>query len=154
MSKQAEDSNTNMSAQKDAFASVAFWQLMAFCLLLCFVWASEFIDLPHRAFGTPARPFSLYHTSILSAAIITAAIIAVGHTYERQKALVKSLLMTCLYCHRVKTDENTWEHVEEYFMKHYPVAIDRGPCPECESMLRSIDDKKKGDGPAQSITEA
>ena len=32
----------------------------------------------------------------------------------------------------------------KYFMQHYPVAIDRKPCPECAAMLQSVDAKSAG----------
>lgn len=128
------------SPKKDAFSSIALWQFIAFILLLCFVWASEVLDLPARVFGVDASPFNLYRASLLSAAIVVTGIIAVGHSYERQRKLVKQLLMTCLYCHRVKTDRGKWLHLDEYFMSHYPVAVDRTACPECQKMLKSVDE--------------
>jgi hypothetical protein len=132
-----------VSPRKDAFASIALWQFMAFILLLCFVWASELMDLPALIFGAEETPFNLFRVCILSAAIITAGVVAVGHSYERQRRLVRNLLMTCLYCHRVKTDKGKWLHVEEYFLEHYPVAIDRNACPECQTMLKSVEELEK-----------
>jgi len=123
----------------DAFSSMALWQFLAFIVLLCFVWASEIFDLPALVFGSEETKFNIYRVSFLSAAIITAGIIAVGHSYERQRRLVKQLLMTCLYCHRVKTDKGKWMHVEDYFLLHYPVAVDHNACPECQQMLKSVE---------------
>ena len=123
----------------DAFSSMAMWQFLAFIALLCFVWTNEVLDLPSAVFGIKETEFNIYRASLLSAAIITAGIITVGHSYERQRRLVKQLLMTCLYCHRVKTDKGKWMHVEEYFLAHYPVGIDRSSCPECQKMLKSIE---------------
>lgn len=121
-----------------AFSSVAVWQFMSFVMLLCFVWVSDILDLPAYVFDADPTPFSLYRVSLLSAAVITAGVITVGHTYEKQKALVNPLLMSCLYCHRVQTGKETWVHVEDYFIKHYPVEMDRGSCPECHAMLESV----------------
>mgnify|MGYP001604513608 CR=1 FL=1 len=141
-----EEKNENkVVSSKDAFSSVAIWQMLVFVILLCFVWANEVLDLPHKMFDQPATAFNMYRAFLLSAAIITAGIIAVGHTYERQRAIVKRMFMTCVYCHRVMHDDGTWEHVEEYFMRNYPHDMDRGACPECEKMLQSVSDggKKK-----------
>ena len=135
--------DTRSSAKRDAFASIAVWQFMVFILLLCCVWASEYFDIPALVFGAPPSGFNIYRGCILTAAIITAGVTAVGHTYEQQRNLVKKLLMTCLYCHRVKTEEGLWLHVEEYFTNNYPVAIDRSACPDCQTMLESIDSKTK-----------
>jgi len=128
------------SPKKDAFSSIAVWQFTTFILLLCFVWVSEIFDLPAIVFGAKETPFNLFRASLLSAAVVVAGIIAVGHSYERQRRLVKQLLMTCLYCHRVKTDKGKWLHLDEYFMTHYPVAVDRMACPECDKMLKSVND--------------
>ena len=128
-----------LTPKADAFSGMALWQFMAFIVLLCFVWTSEILDLPSLVFGAEETPFNLYRVCLLTAGIFTAGIIAVGHSYERQRRLVKELLMSCLYCHRVKTDKGKWLHVEEYFMAHYPVAVDRGCCPECQQMLKSIE---------------
>ena len=131
---------SSLIPKRDAFASIAIWQFMAFILLICFVWTSEIFDLPSRVFGADETPFNMYRACLLTSAIIAAGVIAVGHAYEQQRKLVKNLLMTCLYCHRVKTEKGTWMHVEEYFTSHYPVAVDRKACPECQTMLKSIGD--------------
>jgi len=123
----------------DAFASVALWQFIAFVLLLCFVWASEVIDLPALVFGTKPAPLNIYRLGILSAAIIAAGIVTVGHTYERQRALLRKLLRTCMYCHRVETDEGEWVHAEEWFLTHYPIEMKHGACPECEDMAQAAE---------------
>jgi len=127
---------------KDAFSSVAFWQLMSFVLLLCFVWASEIIDLPRFMFDAESTPFSFYRVCVLSAAIITAGIVTVGHTYERQRAVIGRMLMTCVYCHRVMHDDGSWEHVEEFFVRNYPMEVDHGACPACAHMLETVGGKK------------
>ena len=124
--------------KRDVFASIVLWQFMAFIFLLTFIWTSEILDLPFLVFGANETPFNIYRASLLSAAVISAGIVAVGHAYEKQRRLVKDLLMTCLYCHRVKTDKGCWMHVEEYFLAHYPVSMDRAACPECQKMLESV----------------
>jgi hypothetical protein len=128
----------------DAFASVAFWQFMAFIFLLCFVWVNELFDLPSRMFDAEPVPFSLYRAFVLSAAVIAVGVLVVGHTYEKQRTLVKRLLMSCAYCHRVKTEDGGWMHVEDFFLTHYPVGMDRGVCADCENMLKSVGEKNKG----------
>ena len=127
-----------MNARRDAFTRIAFWQYMAFVFLMCFVWVVEVLDIPHRVFGVEESPFSLYRACLLSAAVIGAAVVAIGHTYEQQRSLLRKLLKTCIYCHRVKTTFGKWEHVEEYFIKHYPVSMERGACPSCHDMLEQM----------------
>lgn len=125
----------------DAFSSVAFWQMMAFVALLCFVWASELLDFPAMVFNAPETRFNLWRVSLLSAAIIVAGIVATGHTYERQRKVVQRLMMACLYCHRIMREDGSWEHVAEYFLKNYPTEMERGACPECEKMLHATESR-------------
>ncbi len=132
---------TKTSTKIDAFSRIAFWQLMSFLILLCFVWVNEVMDLPAALFGAAPTTFSFYRGCLLSAVIIIGAVVTVGHTYEQQKAVVRSLLTTCSYCHRVQTSAIEWEHVEEYFLKHYPLEVRRGICPECETMLKDLDEQ-------------
>lgn len=133
--------STDIGPKKDSFALIAFWQLLVFVLLLCFLWASEVLDIPQLIFGAPGTPFNLSRVCLLSAAIITAGIVAVGHTYEQQRKIVNKLVMTCLYCHRVQSADGTWEHVEKFFTDNFPVKTDEGECPDCKAMLQTLDDE-------------
>ncbi len=135
------DEATPVAAKRDAFASIAFWQFMCFVLLLCVVWVNERFDLPYLILGAAPSSFSWARGYILSAAVVVAAIVTVGHTYERQRKLVNKLLTSCLYCHRVKTDHGEWMHVEDYFMMNYPVSLDRYACPDCKQMLETVEEK-------------
>lgn len=137
------EEKAKLAARKDALARMAVWQILAFVFLLCFVWAAELLDIPAWMFGAEPTPFSLYRACILSAAVIAAGVTAVGHTYEEQRRLLKKLLHTCMYCHRVAVNGENWEHVDEYFIRHYPVTMDRCVCPSCDRMLEKLQ-KKKG----------
>ena len=128
----------------DAFTRAAFWQFMAFIFLLCFVWANEIFDFSALMFGESPVPFSLYRAFLLSAAVIATGVVTVGDSYERQRALVKRLTTSCAYCHRVKSEDGGWMYVEDFFLSHYPVGVERGVCAECQSMLKSVDAKGKG----------
>jgi len=139
----ASDEQNKVRLRGDAFSSIAWWQILAFVLLLCLVWFVELLDVPSMMFGAEPAPFNLYRACILSAAVIAAGVVVVGHTYERQRSLLKKLLETCMYCHRVKTPDGKWEHVEVYFIRHYPVSMDRSVCPHCREMLEHA---KKKDG--------
>ena len=141
---------TSVRAKRDAFTGVAFWQLLAFVLLFSFTWLSEIADLPELLFGTIHQPLNWYRLALLSAGIITAAIVAVGHTYERQRTLVRQLVETCLYCHRVKTGDGNWQHVEEYFLQNFPIEMNKGACPDCEQMLASVVEKQSAISTADS----
>lgn len=127
-----------IKARRDAFASIAFWQSMAFVFLLGTVWGGELLDAPEVIFHAEPTPFSWFRVLFLSTAVIASGVVVVGHTYEQQRTLLKKLLKTCIYCHRVETPSASWEYVEDYFVRHYPVAMQRGACPSCEKMLAEL----------------
>ncbi len=129
------------SPQKDAFSSIAMWQFLSFILILSFVWVNEVLDLPHVIFRVPPSPFNFFRACILSAGVIVGGVVTVGHTYEKQKSLIRRLLRSCLFCHRVKTEKGEWIHVEDYFLQNFPVAVDRDPCPDCQAMLDSVKER-------------
>lgn len=137
----SEEKKKKNISSADAFSSVAVWQLLTFILLICFVWANEVLDIPHRMFNAAPSGMNIYRGFILSAGIITAAIVAVGHTYERQRAVIQKMLMSCEYCHRVMHDDGHWEHVEKYFLRAFPMEIDHGACPECDKMLAAAGER-------------
>ena len=139
----AQERKTKIISKIDAFSSVAFWQFMSFSVLLCFVWVEEKFDLTSMVFDTDPTPFNVYRAMLLSSVVILAGVVAVGNTYEKQRSLLKRLLMSCAYCHRVKTDDGSWMHVEDFFLTHYPVDMDRGVCADCESMLKTVAEKGK-----------
>ncbi len=41
------------------------------------------------------------------------------------------LLPICCYCHKVRDDQNYWDQVDAYLMKHSDVRFSHGVCPEC-----------------------
>lgn len=137
-----ENEKLKLSARYDAFARIAIWQAAAFIFLLCYVWCIELLDIPSLAYGATGRSFSIVRISLLTAGVLAAAVVAIGHTYEQQRTLLRKLLETCTYCHRVKMPDSTWEHVEVYFIRHYPVGMRRGTCPDCEQMVNEVEKLK------------
>ena len=130
------------SLKQNIFTGVAFWQLMVFGLLLCFAWCNEILDLPFIVFGAEHTEVDYYRLSFLSAGIITAAIVGVGHTYERQKSVARNLSGSCPYCHRVKTADGRWQDVHTYFVDHYLLNVDKGFCPECAEMVQAVNERQ------------
>ena len=126
-------------AVKDAFSRIAFWQVMAFVFLACFIFSNEYLDFTYIVFSSSPQEFNIYRLFLLLAVVIVTGIIVIGHTYEKQRSIIKQIMMACSYCHRVKTTEGCWEHVEEHFMKMYPVGVEKVVCPDCEGVLSDID---------------
>ena len=122
--------------KRDGFARVAFWQFMAFLMLLLLIWVNEFLDLSALWFDTPARPPDWFRAWALTIGTVVAAIIAVGHTYEQQRRVIRGLLTVCAECHRIRVAHEVWEQIDEYISEHSLALITHGLCPECFERMK------------------
>jgi len=72
--------------------------------------------------------------------------IAISDSYQQQlKELSRKLEQTdiklrqlsevalpiCMYCHKVRTDDDYWQRLETYFSKHVDIMFSHGICPDC-----------------------
>jgi DNA-binding response OmpR family regulator len=60
----------------------------------------------------------------------------VAKVNELERALseihqLRRLLPICSYCRRVRDDQNYWQQIDEYFMKHSELRFSHGVCPQC-----------------------
>jgi CheY-like chemotaxis protein len=56
------------------------------------------------------------------------------HELERALAEVKQLqglLPICCYCKKIRGDQNYWDEVDAYLVKHSEVRFSHGICPDC-----------------------
>ena len=44
---------------------------------------------------------------------------------------LRGILPMCVYCHKIRDDENFWENVDNYLGRHTLAEISHGICPEC-----------------------
>src|SRR5262249_9085682 len=44
---------------------------------------------------------------------------------------LRGLLPICMYCKRIREEENYWERVEAYISKHSAAPFSHGICPDC-----------------------
>ncbi|WP_277057945.1 diguanylate cyclase [Trichlorobacter lovleyi] len=72
--------------------------------------------------------------------------IAISDSYQQQlKELSRKLeqsdiklrqlsevaLPICMYCHKIRTDDNYWQRLETYFSSHVDIMFSHGICPDC-----------------------
>jgi hypothetical protein len=117
---------------RKGFASIAFWQFMAFLLLICLIWLNEMVNLTALIWGEDlnAHP-NMFRGFLLTAGVLLTAIVTVGHTYEQQKRLIRGMMTVCSYCKRVRLAQEAWEKIEEYVARNSAVTFTHGVCPEC-----------------------
>jgi hypothetical protein len=59
------------------------------------------------------------------------------HVTELEKALaevrtLRGILPICMYCHKIRTDQASWQRLEQYLGQHTDAELSHGICPECE----------------------
>lgn len=53
---------------------------------------------------------------------------ALGHVRTLQ-----GVLPICMHCHKIRTDEESWQRIESYIEAHSDALVSHGLCPECLS---------------------
>ena len=104
------------------FRHVAFWQAMAFMMLICVVWVLQFADI-----GSKVALESLY----LSGCIALVGFITVAHTFVQQRRVLEGLVISCSYCRRIRIKGADWQHLESYLAKRIHARFSHGICPDC-----------------------
>jgi hypothetical protein len=59
------------------------------------------------------------------------------HVKELEKALaevrtLRGILPICMYCHKIRTDQESWQRLEQYISGHTEAEFSHGICPDCE----------------------
>ena len=136
------EKNKSANMPKDPFAYIAFWQLMTFIILILLVWINELRDGAAIFFNTSSGEFNIYRASILTVAVLIAAIITIGNTYLQEQRVVKSMISVCSNCHRVRLNDDVWQQMEEYIGERSLLSFTHGICPECTKELMKTIGKK------------
>lgn len=134
----------NHSLRSDGFSRVAFWQLMAFLILILLIWVNETLNLTGLWFGVKIGKAEFYKACSLTIGVIIVAIITVGHTYVQQKRIIKGLLVVCSGCRKIRVDQNAWDHMDQYVAEHSLALISHGLCPVCyEKQIKEVEEFHK-----------
>lgn len=52
-------------------------------------------------------------------------------TLMQLNQLKEVILPICIFCKKIRTDNNYWQQIESYFAQHLDLAFSHGICPEC-----------------------
>jgi len=104
-------------------------------------------DTPADLLRGTASGADSYMTKPVAAETLCAHVIAAGRIIslerslatrieELQRALqevktLRGLLPICMYCHRIRDDDEAWSRIEEYLAAHTDIDISHGICPTC-----------------------
>jgi sigma-B regulation protein RsbU (phosphoserine phosphatase) len=50
---------------------------------------------------------------------------------QREVGQLREILPICMYCKKIRNDQNYWQQVEAYFGKHAGTKFTHGFCPDC-----------------------
>lgn len=116
---------------KRPFEYIAFWQFLAFSLLVGMIWANALLDLANIIWGQPNEEFDWFGACLLTAAVIIVGFITIAHTWLQQKQIISGLLKVCSYCHKIQIDKAAWERMEEFLSENTRAEFTHGICPAC-----------------------
>ncbi len=116
---------------KDPFAYIGFWQFMTFIMLILLVWVNEVRDMPALFFNTAPQDVNIVRGCLLTAAVLIAAIVAIGNTYLQQKRVLNSMISVCSSCNKVRVNQHQWKQMEEYISDNSLLTFTHGLCPDC-----------------------
>lgn len=140
--------------KNDGLMWIAFWQMMAFVMLILLIWLNENMDLAALWFGTPPGQPDMFRGCVLTIGTLIVAIVATGHAYVQQKRIIKGLLTVCSQCHKVRIDETMWERVDDYITEHSLALISHGLCPHCyETMKEEVEAMARPNRPEAATSD-
>ncbi len=128
-------SSPQQRAAQRPILCIAFWQLVAFAVLIGIVWLNEALDWPAFFFGLPARAPDWDRAAILTAGVFVAILIAVVPLYLQKRRVLGESVTICSYCRRVQNEAKSWAHVESFFSERAFATVSHGVCPECSAKV-------------------
>ncbi|MDD5678093.1 MAG: hypothetical protein PHW60_08910 [Kiritimatiellae bacterium] len=129
---------------KDPFAYIGFWQFLTFIMLILLVWFNEIRDMPALLFNTEPQEVNIFRGCVLTAAVLVAAIVAIGNTYLQQKRVLNSMISVCSNCNKVRVNDNQWKQMEAYISDNSLLTFTHGLCPDCMAKVMQTIDQRNG----------
>jgi len=102
-------------------------------LLLGFLWLDEWLDLPHRLFGSDPTPFNWVESAIESVILLTlgAAMLIWTRRIIKRIRYLEGLVSVCSFCKRIRVEPDKWVPIEVYISERSDAEFSHGLCPEC-----------------------
>ena len=58
-------------------------------------------------------------------------------TASKEIQVLQGILPMCMYCHKIRDDENYWQKVDEYIQGHTVANVSHSVCPQCQESAMS-----------------
>lgn len=122
---------TSVRKRRMTPGKIAVWQFSAYVLLLLLVWANEVLDFSTLIYGTAPRGFDVVGACLVSAFVLTTAIVNIGHTSLTQTEMLQGLITVCAKCRKIRVNEASWDELDAYIGRFDGVDLSHGLCPDC-----------------------
>jgi len=113
---------------------VLFAEISGCGLIILVIWLNEILDLPHLLFHSLPTPFNCSEAILESLIIMIFSLGVISFSLKGMNRIkiLSGLLPICAGCKKIRVDDSTWVHLEEYLKKHSEAEFTHGICPECE----------------------
>ena len=119
---------------------IAAWQMAVYTALLLLVWVNEFLDFSSIIYGTEPKSMDFVGGCLISAFVLTTAVVNIGHTYLVQAEMLQGLVTICSQCRKIRINQDLWSGLEEYVSRYTDIDFTHGLCPDCyDSEMRDLD---------------
>jgi len=52
-------------------------------------------------------------------------------TLQQEIKILRGILPICSFCKKIRNQDNTWEHIEQYVAERSEAQFSHGMCPDC-----------------------
>jgi hypothetical protein len=106
--------------------------IVAFEMVILFLWWSAILDLPHHLYGLPPRPFFWAQPTMQTIwlLLLLLFVLAVQKVFFKQIRYLEGFLPVCSFCKSIRVGER-WVPIEEYLHEHSDVRMTHSLCEPC-----------------------
>jgi hypothetical protein len=128
-----KDANSSSKFHRRPLEYIAFWQFLAFFLLILLIWIDTLFNLSELFFGLKGGGTNWIGACTLTAVAIIIGFVTVAHTYTQQQRELSGLMHICPYCNKVEVNPDAWKQVELFISERTRAEFSHVICPECRS---------------------
>ncbi|GEM_PF-775925 len=112
---------------------VLLLEILAFELILLFIWLGEYFDFSHLLYGAPPSPFDWQNSLMLSVWILLVMgfILVITRVFFKQIRYLEGFLPVCSFCKKIRLDDGRWVPIEEFMQIRTSVKMTHSLCPPC-----------------------
>lgn len=127
-----------MKFDKNTFSKLNIITDVSFLVVISLVWLDELLDIPYLLNLEPETHINV--TEAIFESILVLLVWLVNCVIRRRLLnrliMLEGVIPICSVCKKIRTDDASWQAVEEYVSNHSAVIFSRSICPECQEKFR------------------